>query len=217
MRPWIGDNYGRSNELGLPSRLLVLGESHYGDAPDDRSFTENVVKAVLLGDRLRFFTNLKRAALASGDNCTDEVFWHSIAFFNYVLGMPNDSRMPPTSEMWKSARLSFRRRLHEPEPPPTHVIVCGYRLWDNLPGDEGFWMPPDDAEEQTVMELVPTRQLPRSHKQHELRGWLGRYRHASGTCVAMKIMHPSAGFRSSDWYRPLKYFFDLSHRPLHAG
>ena len=28
-RPWIGEDYGKGNELGLPARLLILGESHY--------------------------------------------------------------------------------------------------------------------------------------------------------------------------------------------
>ena len=29
-QPWKGKGYGRSNKLGLPTRLLILGESHYG-------------------------------------------------------------------------------------------------------------------------------------------------------------------------------------------
>ena len=29
--PWQGGRYGSSNNLGLPKRLLVLGESHYGE------------------------------------------------------------------------------------------------------------------------------------------------------------------------------------------
>ena len=96
--PWVGDRYGHHNYLGLPVRLLVLGESHYG-AEDRPDITKEVVAEVFAKDvpyRYRFFTSVFMAACGEEKEPTREAlkeFCHAIAFYNFIqdmLGTPGD-------------------------------------------------------------------------------------------------------------------------------
>ena len=62
-------------------------------------------------------------------------FWNSIAFYNYVQEPLDDVRVRPTKEMWEMAREPFKEVLELLK--PTHLLVLGGGLWDNLPLEDG--------------------------------------------------------------------------------
>ena len=144
--PWIGAEYGKAKNPW--PRLLILGDSHYGkeewQVPD---FTRRVVLEQALGKdeqgrpwrgkRSKLFVELATLLLGAsragdvGEEARERV-WNRIAFSNYVqeiVGPEHDS--VPTDAMWDTGRRSFGPILDFVGPEA--VIVCGWRVWKNLP------------------------------------------------------------------------------------
>lgn len=202
-KPWIGDDYHSGSKIGLPCTLMLLGESHYGGRekfyPD---FTKCVIREYVRGDRMhRYFTTLQKAVLGSETN--PKCLWRSVAFYNFIQDLLEKPRAKPEDHMWERATSPFRNVLECLH--PTHVIACGFRLWDHLPGDEGFWKSaPED--ERNIMEFLPKKFDTQKHKD---RGWSGRYQHEKGECLIVKIKHPSVAFSWREWHPMLKHFLQL--------
>ena len=63
-KPWIGDDYHSGSKIGLPCKLMLLGESHYGGRDGGREkfypdFTKCVIREYVHGDWThRYFTTL---------------------------------------------------------------------------------------------------------------------------------------------------------------
>ena len=205
--PWRGELYGRPNDLGLPSRLLILGVSHYGGPEKNyRSLTEEVIKDLWRGYRQRYFTGVQKAVLGPSKEVGAKDFWQSVAFYNFIQRLVGEKpRDPPTSHMWEEAAAPFRKILNRLE--PTYMIATGFDLWDHLPGDEDFWSDAPEDEVATIRKLVPDRF--KTCKQ-ERQGWLGRYRHGSGKCLVVKIQHPSRGFSSEQWHPVIQNFLRMA-------
>ena len=206
--PWRGEFYGRPNDLGLPSCLLILGESHYG-GPEEyrRSLTREVIEDQWSGHSYRYFTTVQRAVLGPSKEVGTEDFWQSVAFYNFIQRLVGEKpRDRPTPHMWKEAADRFRETLNCLE--PTHMIVTGFELWDCL---RDFGPPRDDVPEDevaTIRKLVPDRFKTDDQKR---RGWLGRYRHGSGKCLAVKIEHPSSGkFSHPKWHPVIQNFLRMA-------
>lgn len=144
--PWVGPEYGKSDDPW--PRLLILGDSHYGKEEwQVPGFTRRVVSEQALGldeqgrpwhgDASKLFveiaTLLLGAARASdvGAEARRRV-WKRIAFSNYIqeiVGPEHDS--VPTEAMWDTGRRAFGPILEFVRPDA--VIVCGKRVWNNLP------------------------------------------------------------------------------------
>ena len=205
--PWRGCNYGKPNDLGLPSRLLILGESHYG-GPEKyrRCLTKEVIEEVIAEEQWnkRYFTGVRKAVLGPSQEVGAKDFWQSVAFYNFIQSLVEKSRKPPARHMWEEAPDRFRKTLNRLE--PAHVIVTGFRLWDHLPGDEDFWSDAPEDEVATIRKLVPSRF---NNCNHERRGWLGRYRHGSGKCLVVKIQHPSR-FSPEQWHPVIRDFLRMA-------
>ena len=203
--PWVGDNYGSPNDLGLPSRLLILGESHYGGPEKDRrSLTREVIEDQWSGCPYRYFTGVRKAILGPSQEVDVQDFWQSVAFWNFIQGLVENPGNRPTQHMWEEARDCFRETLNRLG--PTHMIVTGFRLWDHLPGDKDFWFDAPGDEVATIRKLVPNEFR---NRDHERRGWLGRYRHGSGKCLVVKIQHPSR-FSSEQWHPVIRDFLRMA-------
>ena len=203
--PWIGDRFGEPNDLGLPARVVLVGESHYG-AKDSPHLTEWVVQEVLDGARYRFFTNVFRAVRGPEATQAPETlssFFHAVAFFNFVQALLALRDVVPTDEQWREGAEVFPKYLDELK--PSHVIACGFRLWDNLP-NMGFSRCSPEIE-QDLLSTVPDRH--RGDQSHERRGWIGRYVHAGGSCHIVKIRHPSQGFSPTEWHPVLQWLLQL--------
>ena len=100
--------------------------------------TRTVVQAYLEEGGQPFFTKIVHTVLGPDTSEKKAGFFKSIAFYNYVqriVGDTHDAR--PTAEMWNEAAAPFRATLEFLR--PTHILVCGMTLWDNMPESEGFW------------------------------------------------------------------------------
>ena len=129
--PWVGKHY-RSSMFGV--RLLVLGESHYGNDGDDRpEFTQEVVRCCGQQRRSSFFTRIAQVLLGRTDildNQSRAGVWDHIAFYNYVQTLLPGPRIPPPHDAWEAAATSFRVVLGELQPDA--VLVLGERLCSQI-------------------------------------------------------------------------------------
>lgn len=212
-QPWKEEGYGRANELGLPARLLVLGESHYNDLKgEDRKDWEGyfdgqptvgVIREYCQDGGRPFFTKLVRTILGRETSTTTREertrFFNSVAFCNYVqdsVGEAHNKR--PTREMWEEAAAPFRATLESL--CPTHILACGMRLWRNMPYDEDFWTQPSD----TLVGCLDSVRLPTPRRPSKI---LGCYRHSEGQSVVLAIHHPSwKRYQPRAWYPVVKRF-----------
>jgi hypothetical protein len=140
--PWEGSGYAsvqkrKSGVLPNNVRLLVLGESHYGVDNDRLDTTKFVVKCFLKGrENPRFFGAVTSTLASSyyGDLKDGEIqsVFNDIAFYNFVQESvgPGASTVP-SREAFTSSYDAFFEILTNLA--PTHVWVCGRRLWNNMP------------------------------------------------------------------------------------
>ena len=208
--PWGGCRYGQPNRLGLPERLLVLGESHYG-AEDRATITQEVVvevfaKAEDVPYRYRFFTSVFKALCGAEQEPTREAlaeFCHAIAFYNFVQDMIREAGDRPNEEAWAGGITPFFEGLDRLT--PSHVVACGFGLWDSLPSEHFSDLATET--DRSILEQLPSRyQGSASHRQ---RGWVGRYDYEGGRCVILKIHHPSRAFSAPEWRPVLQRFLRL--------
>ncbi|BCB07912.1 hypothetical protein HHSLTHF2_18020 [Vreelandella venusta] len=134
-KPWIGDNYSTS-ELGV--RILILGESHYGDQGDEHEdFTIDVVKMWGKEKRLAFFTKIAKTILNynASDFLSDNekaTLWENVAFYNYVQAIVGEgARVRPSDDMWAKSAPALQEVIEKLDPQV--IIVLGKELADNLP------------------------------------------------------------------------------------
>lgn len=135
--PWVGDRY-RTDGLG-GARVLLLGESHYGDDATYPEFTRDVVRGLGLAEtkRHRFFTTPAAwlLDLPSGGHLTDEMrrdFWPRVAFYNFIQERVGaEARIGPTDDMWSRAIAPYEQIVHDLD--PHLVVVLGKRLGSHVP------------------------------------------------------------------------------------
>ena len=132
--PWVGARYGETHAPPLGSaRILVLGESHYGDESCQReSFTRDVVSEWVFHRRDRFFTKVAKLTLglSTADWLSQDAsheFWNSVLFYNYVQQIVGPGpKYRPTPEMWGSAESSLESVLRQYT--PNCIVVLGREL-----------------------------------------------------------------------------------------
>ncbi len=132
-QPWVGNNYENEN-----LKILVLGESHYGNAEENKeTFTQDVIKSWALREEgsIKFFTTIakilsdKTEVYLSDDNAKE--FWHKVAFYNYVQDfVGEEARMRPTELMWEEAKLPFIQVVNKLK--PNIVVVLGSHLGEYI-------------------------------------------------------------------------------------
>lgn len=133
--PWVGSKYCSEGLSGV--RILILGESHYGDIGEERSsFTVEVVRTRGQEKRDAFFTKVQKlvAGLAAGDWVSDQQrseFWEQVAFYNFVQSFCSGPRCRPTAEMWAAAVAPFLETVRELR--PQILVVLGRELESHLP------------------------------------------------------------------------------------
>ena len=213
-RPWKGKDYGRTNDFGLPAKLLIVGESHYGEAPT----TIGVVREYCEKDgyKLKFFTNIILTVLGPDTRCpsTHEKrtgFYNSIAFYNYVQRVVGATRHErPDRKMLDEAAAPFLTTLKRLR--PTHILVCGMTQWDAMPEPEDVWKPPSEE----LIRWFDGVDLPPSCRRLKRR-ILGCYRHPEGQrgqSVVLAIHHPAfqGGYSLAAWHRVVKRFLEYRFR-----
>lgn len=131
--PWVGEQYTASRH-GV--RVLVLGESHYGD-PEDYApdFTQNVIRDYAFQSGFRFFTMTTKLLRGTTDEPTAEErrdAWQHVAFYNFIQEfVGNAGRIRPTAGMWRDAASALEEVVAELRPDV--ILVLGYQMWDHLP------------------------------------------------------------------------------------
>ena len=134
--PWVGKKYAQNNHFG--ARILVLGESHYGEEFETQpNVTSEVVRLLAQTKRHSFFTKISKVLLGIDgtiwldDKARGEI-WEHVAFYNYIQGfVSTDPRVRPTSTMWASAQLPFLQVLRDIKPQV--ILVLGKELSSHLP------------------------------------------------------------------------------------
>lgn len=137
-KPWVGSEYNSGGVYG--KKVLVLGESHYGDATDATDETIGVVKEFVYeywgAPYQQTFLCFERALAGREINQEErEQLWNSVMFYNYFQKSTTGPRTGPNMEAEKESEEAFRELLEQYQPDA--IIVWGARLYQLLPGWDG--------------------------------------------------------------------------------
>lgn len=129
-QPWIGSRYYADNRFG--QRVLVLGESHYGDDSEISSdFTSRVVQDLAKNQRSSFFTKVSKVLLGlNSDHWLDDKergdVWEHVAFYNFIQGfVSTEARVRPSDEMWENSKEPFLELINTLKP---QIILAMFPL-----------------------------------------------------------------------------------------
>lgn len=158
--PWIGPRYTDGGLEG--TKLLVLGESHYGEEESPQSsFTKDVVRSLVYGGRHAFFTMVAKLVVGRGagnyiPQSEREWVWDRIAFYNYVqslAGTGPDGTV--TDSMWKEARRPYLDVVEVTGPDA--ILIVGKELGRHVPS------PTEEPDLEGIRSLEGTRQATIEH------------------------------------------------------
>lgn len=131
--PWVGDRYDHPDVL--PGRTFLLGESHYCDQLSEYAAditircTESHIHKQEKSNQ--FWTRMRRVILGPETKVTPEVFWRSVAFYNFIqFSVGRTARIRPEPHMWADSIPAFDEVLDELR--PEYVLVLGATLWGAL-------------------------------------------------------------------------------------
>jgi hypothetical protein len=156
-QPFEGAHYW--NPIAFPSRLLILGESHYlrDPANDDRpDFTRRILESVAKDHTMRGWPTdyfRKLFFVLTGHRGRDvrqedwSAMWNSLAFYNYVQTRElRGPRRQPTAKEWQQAQAPFRLALARLQ--PQLILATGKRLFgyaaqggEKRDSSLGVWLP----------------------------------------------------------------------------
>ncbi len=126
-KPWAGRRW---QETGL----LVLGESLYcrpGEDPEDPDRIVAVVREVIGGARIRFFTAVERAVTGRGRGETRPAeFWPMVAFANFCQGAADGPAGIKTPVMWRRGTAALPILLDALR--PRHMLLFSTASWRRL-------------------------------------------------------------------------------------
>jgi hypothetical protein len=161
--PLVGPHYDDGLTNGV--RVLILGESHYGD-PAQPNFGRNCThhhfqdyleECDLTGES-QFFQKLPKIITRqiSPSPADSVAAWERVAFANAVPSLLAGPNLSPSSEQFAAAGVALRELAMVLNPDA--ILFLGKRLWDGVPSDVGAWSeePPIDAEKERRVWLVPT-------------------------------------------------------------
>lgn len=146
-RPWVGKNFNKSNVFR--TRLMILGESHYGydnmedDLKEVKNATKNLINYQLNGiERQKFLTAIYN--ICTETKISENIFWKSVLFYNYVqvrgkLMKPGNR---PSLEQWVGSQELFLETIQKYK--PEKLLVLGLSLWNNMPNDGNYLSIKDD-------------------------------------------------------------------------
>ncbi len=190
--PWVGKQY----EEGISGhRIMVLGESHHCASAADAvpEITRSIIQDYLDPNSehegyKNTYTKFERALAGKVLTCDEEwSLWGHILFYNYVQSPISKARKAPTLQEFCSSEAALFEVLETYR--PDRVIVCGKRLYNNLP--------------QCGRQLADL-QLPGGDG---VETW--GYTLSSGKLIQLlPIYHPSAGFSWMYWHEVMQAFIN---------
>lgn len=178
--PYVGDDYFKQIK-----RVLLLGESHYGNLEEGPGKTIRVANDYINGKYNYRFFNCALSAFFGKDFVKDDVM-KSISYYNYVQVSMKTRKYRPTKEHWTAAEHQFLYVLEELFPDV--VICCGKSLYEHLPYD-----PADLAKSQQGISTGGDDEYLWNREYHY---------HINGKSIKLIAMrHPSShGFNSENYY-----------------
>lgn len=109
--PWIGDNFEAR-------RIMVLGESWYGDWGAGYNSDHSYVAAYLAGElRDGMYTKMANAC-----GMSRETYWHGILFTNFVTWAGSHRTDRPTRSMYKASALRLEKLLQQYKPKGVWIL-----------------------------------------------------------------------------------------------
>ena len=192
-KPWVGSEYYSGGVYG--KKVLVLGESHYGDTPDTIEETIGTIKEFVYdywgAPYQQTFLCFERALAGREINQNErEQLWNSIMFYNFFQKSTTGPRTAPDMVAQKESEEAFRELLEQYQPDA--IIVWGVRLYELLPGWDGT---------ETLIQI----------ENESTRVW--KYNIIGKTIPAMSVHHPSAptGKDWTYWHQFHKAFIGEPH------
>lgn len=179
-KPWIGLNYFQSTK----PRVLILGESHYGDAhirgeyPLEEKTILCIQQQIDNTWRGRFYTKIVSMFIGHKPAISEKHgFWQSVSYHNLITEPLLASRKAPSQEQWRYSIQTLPTILKELA--PDYCVILGYRMWGQL---------------RDKFDFAPV-------KFNSDIGPCGAVASDSFKCLFHGIKHPSGrGYRSSIWH-----------------
>lgn len=169
-KPWISENY-KNNSSG--QRILILGESHYGDSNEmESNFTIDVIKDVLDGTRCRGYIYYTKLGKLFNEKNREEIF-ENCAFSNLIQSFVPAPRIQPTREQLEEIHQVFWEILKTTK--PDKVIITSLRAWE-------YWMPDHDYRGIKMTQI----------QGNERTSQVWKYQFEDVNCLAIGIPHPSS-------------------------
>lgn len=187
-KPWVGPSFQSG-----PLRLLIVGESQYGEPDEDPAkSTTTVVEKWQSGEwNVRYLVAAARLLTGKERSHIDRTKdLDQVAFYNFVQVMLPDRRSRPRTEDFVASYDAFRQLLLRLN--PTHTLATGYELWNNMPDWDGRQRP-----------------ITLGGKSMEL----GEYATSDGYCLATNVPHLSIAFSPPEWKPAVDEFLALTEFP----
>lgn len=185
-QPWIGSRFRQAT-----TRLLLLGESHYGEPHEQAArSTIHVVEQWRAGEwSIRYLTTAARLLTGKEAWQVDrQNDLEAIAFYNFVQDGMETLSHRPSWRQFQASHAAFSAAVMDLD--PTHVLATGIGLWNAMPdfdiGGKG---------EET--DLAGQSRL------------VGRYSTPSGSALATMVPHLSRGFSANKWRDPVVAFLAM--------
>jgi hypothetical protein len=126
IHPWVGDNY-----YGSPRKVLLMGDSHYGEGEPPVEFTQDIIRHWCFGDEPagRFFTGIIWALFGNKNDLGEK--YDKIAFYNYVQKFMPAPRVSPSKADYEAAQKPFIEVLEKLS--PDFVVSFGKEMTFHFP------------------------------------------------------------------------------------
>ena len=132
--PWVGSKYNDS-----PRKVLLLGDSHYGEGEPYKECTQDVIQEWCINRTKphRFFTGIIWTLFGNTEDL--EKKFGKIAFYNYVQKFMPAPRISPSKIDYEAAQKPFIEVLEKLS--PNFVVTFGYAMTWHFPctAEENNW------------------------------------------------------------------------------
>lgn len=199
--PWVGKDYVSGGIFG--KRILVLGESHYGNGEPTSDTTLKVIGEYLdspesVPPYLQTFKVFERSLTGKEtDRQQRQAIWDSLLFYNFVQEISTEApRQKLDAKNLQKSVAAFFEVLDKYR--PEYIIVWGYRLWDNyMPSKRWEWSEPFTVDGKNYN--------------------VGAYILADGMRVkAFPVKHPSGCYSWEEWHKVLRAFIPFAEMPAES-
>ena len=131
-KPWIGSEY--------PSRspkVLILGESHYGNAHLEHGYALEDKTLLCIRDQIddtwkhAYYTKVVSTVIGHRPTLEDKrEFWNSVAYHNLITEPLERSRKAPSEEQWINSIKTLPQFMDDLK--PDYCLCMGVRMWQRL-------------------------------------------------------------------------------------